>query len=154
MAVDSYTMKRSCMSGDRAPENLRAGRREKAQGLVEFALVVPILLILAMGVIDFGWGLRAYITITNSSREGARLGVTCATDTDIKNQVASSSSGLVTAAGVTVVSNPCKNGGKTGDPVTVKVTYDYKYITPLGALMSLSNTSTLRMTSTTTMRSE
>ena len=130
------------------------GSREKAQGLVEFALVVPILLILAMSVVDFGWGLRAYLTVTNSAREGARLGITCATDQDIKDRVVAYSNGLIGDSNVTVVSNPCKNGGKTGDPLTVKVAYDYKYITPLGALMSLSNASTLKMTSTTTMRAE
>src|SRR5688500_20353054 len=76
---------------------------ERAQGLVEFALIVPILLILVMGVLDFGWGLRAYITLPNSAREGARLGVTCATDAEIKAQVAAYSGGLVDAAKVTVV---------------------------------------------------
>jgi Flp pilus assembly protein TadG len=135
-------------------QRAKRSSNEWAQGLVEFALVIPILLILAMGVIDFGWGLRAYITVTNSAREGARLGVTCATDDAIKAQVASYSSGLLNTSNVTVVSNPCKNGGKTGDPLTVKVTYNYKYITPLGSLMSLSNTSTLTMNSSTTMRAE
>ena len=141
-------------TGPRIREHSHAIRRERAQGLVEFALVVPILLILAMGVVDFGWGLRAYLTVTNSAREGARLGITCATDDAIKAQVASYSNGLLKTSNVTVITNPCKNGGKTGDPLTVKVTYDYKYITPLGSLMSLSNKSTLTMTSTTTMRAE
>ena len=127
---------------------------ERAQGLVEFALVVPILLILTMGVIDFGWGLRSYLMLTNSAREGARLGITCATDDEIKDQVVSYANGLVAKSNVTVVTNPCKNGGKTGDPLTVKVSYDHKYITPLGSLMALSNKSTLKMNSSTTMRAE
>ncbi len=49
-------------------------RRERAQSLVEFALIVPMLLILVFGIIDFGLGLRAYISIASATREGARFG--------------------------------------------------------------------------------
>lgn len=47
-------------------------RRAGGQGLVEFALVAPILIGLAFGIFDFGRGMSANITVTNSSREGAR----------------------------------------------------------------------------------
>ena len=47
-------------------------RSDDAQSLVEFALVVPMLLILVFGVIDFGLGLRAYISVASATREGAR----------------------------------------------------------------------------------
>jgi len=47
-------------------------RRARGQGLVEFALVAPLLLALIFGVFDFGRGLSANVTVTNSSREGAR----------------------------------------------------------------------------------
>ncbi|HEY2703891.1 MAG TPA: TadE family protein [Candidatus Dormibacteraeota bacterium] len=47
-------------------------RRARGQGLVEFALVAPLLIGLAFGIFDFGRGMSANITVTNSSREGAR----------------------------------------------------------------------------------
>jgi Flp pilus assembly protein TadG len=47
-------------------------RRDDAQSLVEFALIVPMLLILLFGIVDFGLGLRAYISIASATREGAR----------------------------------------------------------------------------------
>ena len=47
-------------------------KRDDAQSLVEFALVVPMLLILVFGVVDFGLGLRAYISVASATREGAR----------------------------------------------------------------------------------
>ncbi len=47
-------------------------RRSGGQGLVEFALVAPLLIGLAFGIFDFGRGMSANITVTNSSREGAR----------------------------------------------------------------------------------
>ncbi len=49
-------------------------RRRKGQGLVEFALVMPILLLLLMGVIDFGWMIFNYTQLYNGLREGLRYG--------------------------------------------------------------------------------
>jgi Flp pilus assembly protein TadG len=40
--------------------------------MVEFALVAPVLIGLAFGIFDFGRGMSANVTVTNSSREGAR----------------------------------------------------------------------------------
>jgi Flp pilus assembly protein TadG len=55
----------------------RSGRRSRrrgarGQGLVEFALVAPLLIALAFGIFDFGRGMSANVTVTNASREGAR----------------------------------------------------------------------------------
>ena len=40
--------------------------------MVEFAIAAPFLLVLVFGVIDFGRGMSADVTVTNSAREGAR----------------------------------------------------------------------------------
>lgn len=45
---------------------------ERGQSAVEFALVLPLLLVLLLGIIEFGWFLNAKITITGAAREGAR----------------------------------------------------------------------------------
>ena len=134
-------------------------RSERGQSLIEFAFLAPFLLVLIMGIVDFGWALKSYITVTNSSREGARLGVTCVTNDEIKTRVVDHSSGLLEASDVTSVTNPCKTtGGQPGDPVVVKVEYDYTFITPLGGLLSTiswgSLPSQLHMTVTTKMRAE
>ena len=50
----------------------RRSSRDVGQSLVEFAMVLPILAILVFGIIDFGMGLRAYITVAQATREGAR----------------------------------------------------------------------------------
>lgn len=49
-------------------------KRERGQALVELAIMLPILLIILLGVIDFGRVFYAYVTITNAAREGARYG--------------------------------------------------------------------------------
>lgn len=48
--------------------------RETGQGMVEFALTLPILLMLVFGVIEFGRLLFAYSAITTGTREAARYG--------------------------------------------------------------------------------
>ena len=49
-------------------------RSSKAQGLVEFALVLPILLSLIMASMDFGWMLFNYVQLNNGLREALRYG--------------------------------------------------------------------------------
>jgi Flp pilus assembly protein TadG len=46
----------------------------KGQGLVEFAIVLPVFLILMLGIIEFGWFFFVYSTANQSAREAARYG--------------------------------------------------------------------------------
>ena len=39
-------------------------KKERGQALVEFALVAPVFLLLLMGIVDFGLGLRSWISVT------------------------------------------------------------------------------------------
>ena len=111
---------------------------------VEFALVLPVLLLIIFLVIDFGFLVYDKAIITNASREAARqsamLTATPWSTTAVaavacnyaKNSLISTRSGTHTAtcAGsadpVIVVSNPNGNVPPNfGDPVTVQVTYIY-----------------------------
>lgn len=49
-------------------------RKERGQSMTEFALVLPILLLLIFGVIDFGRLLFLYVQVSNGAREAARYG--------------------------------------------------------------------------------
>jgi len=57
----------------------RRRRGQRGQSLTEFALVAPLLFALVFGVYDFGRGMSANVTVTNSAREGARYLATHAT---------------------------------------------------------------------------
>ena len=132
------------------PRKLRR-TRQLGQSLAEFAIVVPIFLIVVFGVVDFSLGLRSWLTITNASREGARvlvLGQTCAQVTNQTKTVAASLNPPVT---VTITPSTCT--GVTGDAMSVTVTYKYKSVTPLGHFAQLL-TGPITMSSTSTMRHE
>lgn len=147
-------------------------RSERAQGLVEFALIFPILLVFVMGTVDFGWGLRAYSRITNAAREGARYGVGCkysdhTNPEGIKQRVVSHSSGMLTTSNVSVPTNPsaCALTGTWPTSLTedqakvqVDVTYNYNWITPLGKFLQFVSIGALPdplpMKTSTSMRLE
>jgi Flp pilus assembly protein TadG len=53
----------------------RAAMREAGQELVEFALILPLLLLLCLGIIEVGRLMLSYNTVANAAREGARRGI-------------------------------------------------------------------------------
>lgn len=47
-------------------------KKEQGQAMVEFALILPILLLFIAGIIDFGWIYHNQLSANNASREAAR----------------------------------------------------------------------------------
>ena len=56
------------------PSAQKTAKRKKAQSIVEFALILPLLLFVILAIIEFGRLLVIYITVSTSAREGARYG--------------------------------------------------------------------------------
>jgi len=52
-----------------------SARRTRGQALVEFALVIPLFLLMLVALFDLGRAVFAYNTLTNAAREGARLAI-------------------------------------------------------------------------------
>ena len=50
-------------------------RRDRGQALVEFALVIPVFLLVMVALFDLGRAVFAYNTLTNAAREGARMAI-------------------------------------------------------------------------------
>ncbi|MHB9033943.1 MAG: TadE family protein [Anaerolineae bacterium] len=59
--------------------------RSKGQELVEFALILPVLLALLLGIMELGVAVLNYNTMSNAAREAARKGVVTRDETSIKN---------------------------------------------------------------------
>lgn len=77
----------------------------RGQALVEFAVIVPFLLVLVMGLIDLGMALQAKIAITNAAREGARLAArgNIFSDAQVLQVVRDQSRGVDIASNATVL---------------------------------------------------
>jgi Flp pilus assembly protein TadG len=137
--------------------------------MVEFALVVPIFLLLVIGVIEFGRAWNLQQTITDAAREGARRAVVfdptltvaeVQTAVKAKIQAAGFDSTLATivwqdcTAGCTALAD--FNALNRGDVLNVQVTMPYRFIF-LKPLMNLANTSSdgsLTLQTATQMRKE
>lgn len=50
-------------------------RHDGGQTLVEFALILPVFILLLVGVFDFGRAIYAYNTLNNAAHEAVRLGI-------------------------------------------------------------------------------
>jgi Flp pilus assembly protein TadG len=146
--------------GDRPPTDPRdTARRGSGQSLVEFALVVPLFLLLVAGMVDFGLALYSNITTINAAREGARLSVIQTGDTSvIEARVRSMSTGL-NQADLNVVTS-CERPDpapattfhactsplwQPGDASVVRVNYVYRMVWPLMSGTQIPLSSTVRM---------
>ena len=126
----------------------------KGQNLVEFALVVPLLLLLVIGIAELG---RAWMTkniLTGAAREAVRIAAVPDNVTGLWNGAAATNRGnqiLATAGIAATVSVPDPGPTPYGD-VTASVTYAFP-LTIVGFIPGLGGT-TFTLSSQTTMRKE
>ena len=125
-------------------------KNNRGQAIVEFALILPVLVVMVMGLLEFGLFFHAHINVTVAAREAARI---AALDTSATNQTITAAA-LTTMPATTnltvTVSPPAPR--VTGLPVTVSVSLPHTFITPLIAVLMPANPYTI--TSSATARSE
>lgn len=112
---------------------------ERGAGLVEFALVLPVLIIILFGVIEFGIAFNRAQAVEAAAREGARLAsISTTTQGDITARVDAALAGipLQNPANVTVAPGGC--AGREGQSVTVTVTTAHALNIPLVPLPVLN----------------
>src|SRR5881398_2609780 len=116
-------------------------RGRAGQSLVEMAMVLPVLAFLTFGLLDFGRAYYFQVSVTNSAREGARVGI-LNIYTGPQNPSCSISNSYATCPVQTdanIVTDASNRVDKwlSGDPanqnyyVTVNVKYDFRLFTPL-----------------------
>ena len=64
--------KRSFQFSSHKPRSPRSPRLRRGAALIEFAMVVPWLVIMILGIVEFGWYAKNQLTVANATREGAR----------------------------------------------------------------------------------
>lgn len=119
-------------------------RSEAGAELVEFALVLPMLLVIVFGIAEFGMIFQRNLVITNAAREGARLAILPGYTTTAGGDVDARVKAYLAAAGVpgtaTTVVTPISTTLPSGAVIQlqqVTVTYTYPG-SLLGPVMSLT----------------
>lgn len=124
--------------------------RDRGQALVEFALILPLFVLLLVGILDLGRAVYAYNTLNNAARQGARLAVVDQTEAHIQDLAANHAVSLnVDPADVAVdfrsLSSPDTAGSCAGAVpgddnnsggivfciAVVRVPYEYQAATPI-----------------------
>lgn len=104
-------------------------RSESGASAVEFALLLPVLMMVLFGIIEFGLALYRQAILTNASREGARLGIVQSVPAITNGQINTAIDNYLTPAGINPgdVSRTIVAGGVTGTPVQVTLTLPYTF---------------------------
>ncbi|MFP3984294.1 MAG: TadE/TadG family type IV pilus assembly protein [Desulfurivibrionaceae bacterium] len=143
---------------DPAPE-----KRERGASAVEFALILPVLLLILFGIIEFGILLFDKAMLTNASREGARAGIVYDTPTrmtqdEIEEVVLNyCQAHLITFSDGSTdpevdTDPPDPENLTSGDSLTVTVNYQYDFL--LLPNLNTDLASGINLEATTTMRAE
>ena len=144
-------------------EVIRGPRRasQSGQAVIELALTLPLLLLIVMGILDFGLMFQRYEVVTNAAREGARVGVLpnyTLEDVRARTRQYLTSGGLLpftngtidATVGTVTFGTPAKTVNQV--TVTVRYPYTYPFIGPIlnlfgGSLgsVTLQGVSTMRV---------
>ena len=147
----------------------RLARNQRGQALVEFALVLPLVLILVISVFEFARAWNIQQVITDTARECARVAVIGSandlTATDIQTAINATIDTAFTAAAIdpataTITTNGLASGRGNNATVGISVPYQFVFLGPLMDLISKfaggssGFGSTIQLQTSFTMRNE
>jgi Flp pilus assembly protein TadG len=120
---------------------------ERGASAVEFGLIVPILLILVLGIVEFGHAFQVQGTLSAAAREGARAMALRNDQAQAKDAVQEAASALspgITDAQITISPDACPAGTSTTN-VTLTIDYPMPFLTGFfGASIDLTGTGVMR----------
>jgi Flp pilus assembly protein TadG len=127
----------------------RRARRTRGQAMVEFTLILPLLLLLILGIYQFGQTYADYIQVTNAARDGGRKALVSRSDASGVADVISTAKNATWWLDKNQMAVSVSPGQPwtTGQNVTVTVTYPYS-INLLGFVVAsgtLKSATTVRM---------
>jgi Flp pilus assembly protein TadG len=137
-------------------------KTERGAALLEAAITVPIILLISVGIFEFGRAYQTWQVVTNASREGARLAVIeGSTDADVRARVNQylTGGGLSSLDDSKIVLNRAVafTGTTTGSQIQVNYPFQFMVLNPVIRLIAPSDTTgqgTYVMTASTLMRNE
>lgn len=104
-------------------------KREEGQSMVEFALVLPVLMLIIIGIIEFGFLFSGYLALSNASREAVRTVSLGETDV-VAIQRAKDVAMTLNPSKMNVSISPTSVMRDRGDSATVTIVYEYDFLTP------------------------
>ncbi len=130
----------------------RGSTQRRGATVVEFALIVPLLLVILMGIMEFAWMARAQLTVANAAREGIRFAALGNTSTNVRTRIINTATVLnpdVTTAQITLdqtpdrtssnptyyawpadtTGTPPKNAVAPGNLIRIRVGYPHRSLT-------------------------
>lgn len=121
------------------------------------AIVLPLLLVVLFGIVEFGFLFQRYVFLTNAAAEGARVAsLPGYSATDVQARVAAyAAASNITGVSATSVGATIAGPGGTswpGSQVTVTLVYNYQYIRPLMALLGGTLNPSVTLTARSTVR--
>ena len=116
--------------------------------MVEFVMIVPVLLVVLFGVIQFGLAFKNYVTLTDAVRAGARVAAVSRLSSDPTGDTVSKVDASAADLDQSKLNVTVTSTWAHGDPVAVTATYPYS-ISLLGVVVASGN-----LSSTTTERVE
>lgn len=130
-------------------------RKESGQATVEFALVLPLLLVVLVGMIDFGFAFNYWIQETQLASEGARYAAVNRVPGggSLQDYIRSQATKELRDGGTAQVKDPLcvsvsfPDGKEIGDPVrvTVETQYSWRPILEMVAPSKIKATATMRL---------
>jgi len=132
---------------------LRTRGDERGSVIIEFALVAPLLLMIVMGVIDFGWMIDRNNMVNNVSRDAARVASLDGSYQQVSDTVTNELDSVGIDPQDVVVTITCASPSGTsctansavsydatavsGSTVSVTIAYTHHWLTPIGSLCSI-----------------
>lgn len=122
-------------------------RNRRGQTLVEFALVLPIFLLVLLGLFDMGRAVFYFSTLSNASREAVRLAIVDQNVGDIQQEAVDSAGGVMVVDGTDVsvaflapnltTTGTCPASRSIGCVVRVSIDYEFLPATPFVGVLQL-----------------
>lgn len=116
-----------------------ARRNERGAVAVEFALLAPVLVMLLLGIMEFGRAYNVQVSLSSAAREGVRVMAITNNPTGAKTAVKNAAVAVqpaLTDTNITVTPNVCTSGTQ----VTVKVSYTLSTLTGIAGPFPLEGT--------------
>jgi Flp pilus assembly protein TadG len=136
-------------------------RSEEGAELLETAITIPLILVICVGIFEFGRAYQTWQVLTNAAREGARAAVVGGiTDADVTARVRNYMQGGAlpgyATATVTITHNVPLTGPDMGTQVQIAYPFSFMMLNPIVRLVAPSSTTgaPITMQSTSLMRNE